>query len=462
MKKTLFFLAGLFSCLVAKSDNLFSPNSDIDDLALIYIGSQHRPDWTEDLFRPYVVHTYPDGKQSWMFDGFLMLDFMIYNDNGQDVSLGEYNGFPANKNDWERLLVNQLGVGTGLGCEALDRVIDGLLPVLGEPGHKHKVVLSLPVPEANVGDTWGMLDGHKINFDLMEDCIAAMQWYGNLLMEKWEAAGFKNIELDGVYWTSENFYDWKVPLVEAVNGFYHENGLHTYWIPYFGAHNIDKWKDCKFDIAYLQPGYYFNDQYEIERLERAIDDAWEFELGLEVEFGGYYVGWDKVTGAHPAYVGKDTGLFGVHPAKYQRFVDYIDKFEEYDVFTSLPVAYYSGSNAVYDFENSDDPKDKEIINRVATIINRRHVMSRWDKEPSMADIGEVSVGDHQIAYGLNGRIYLADDLGEEVSVYTADGKIVYNRASLSGERQLYGMTVSVPQGVYIVRTPSKAIKVAVR
>ena len=65
-----------------------SPATDIDDLALIYIGSQNRPEWTKEKFLPYVVHTYPDRTQSWKFDGFLFLDYMMYDENGTTVSLG--------------------------------------------------------------------------------------------------------------------------------------------------------------------------------------------------------------------------------------------------------------------------------------------------------------------------------------------------------------------------------------
>ena len=46
----------------------------IDDLALIWVGSRHRPDWNKELFTQYLVHEYPDGHKSWLFDGFLMID----------------------------------------------------------------------------------------------------------------------------------------------------------------------------------------------------------------------------------------------------------------------------------------------------------------------------------------------------------------------------------------------------
>lgn len=36
-------------------------SDEINDLALLYIGSNHRSKWDKEILRPYVVHTYPDG-----------------------------------------------------------------------------------------------------------------------------------------------------------------------------------------------------------------------------------------------------------------------------------------------------------------------------------------------------------------------------------------------------------------
>lgn len=46
-------------------------------MALIYQGGNHRPEWTEDELRPYVVHTFADGRMEWFFDSFLFFDLQI-------------------------------------------------------------------------------------------------------------------------------------------------------------------------------------------------------------------------------------------------------------------------------------------------------------------------------------------------------------------------------------------------
>ena len=43
----------------------------------------------------------------------------------------------------------------------------------------------------------------------------------------------------------------------------------------------------------------------------------------------------------------------------------------------MPVAYYTGYQAVYDFQHSPDIRDRKLLDRLAAIINRRHIKSGW-------------------------------------------------------------------------------------
>lgn len=58
------------------------------------------------------MHTFPDSTQSWFFDGFLMLEFMRWNDAGERVNLGEALFKPSTKDDWIAMLDMQLGAVT--------------------------------------------------------------------------------------------------------------------------------------------------------------------------------------------------------------------------------------------------------------------------------------------------------------------------------------------------------------
>ena len=459
--KKLFLLAGLLTAGLSASAQL-SDVTDIDDLALIYIGSQHRPEWGKEQFKPYVMHTYPNGTSSWMFDGFLMIEFQAYNENGSIVSFGESNGLGAQKPDWERLIKVQLGIETGQGCKALDDLIGELIPKLGKPGHKHKVVLTLPIAEAKSGITWGSINGQKLNFQYQSDREEAMKWYIDYAIDLWNKAGFKNIELDGVYWTKEAFTQDYRAFLRNMNNYYKSRKLHTYWIPYLNAKGYDCWADYGIEVAYQQPNYYFDTDYPHRRLEQAVERSWNYNMGLEMEFEGYNYAWSAGMDKAQRYTPGNIGLYGLNPKYYQRLVDYIDYFEETEVFDFKPIAYYSGFQGVYDFEKSGHPKDKEVMDRLALLINKRHRISHWDKEPS-AGIGEAVISDIRIAYGLEGAIYIDDSAEGDIAVYGIDGRLVYdNVATVESTRLTAGRTIPCQPGIYVVKVGSRSIKVAVK
>lgn len=461
MRKLLLLFTVLFVSLVSSAQ--FFGSTDVDDLALIYIGAQSRPDWDKEQFRPYVMHTYQDGSKSWMFDGFLMIEFHVWNKNGIEVSLGESNTQGAQKEDWERLLKVHLGTESGNGCRALDDIIGDLIPELGQPGHKQKVVFTLPVAEAKTGITWGSIGEEQLNFQFHDHRVKAMKWYVDQLIAEWEKADFKNIDLEGVYWTKEAFYtNEERALVKEMNEYYHQKGLNVYWIPYFSAPSYEDWEELGIDVTYMQPGYYFRNTTPMSRLEDAIDLAWKANIGLEMEFEGYNYTWDPVKGVRSRITPGNIGLYGYSPEYYQRLVDYIDKFEENDVFQFMPIAYYSGFQAVYDYAQTGHPKDQELMDRLASIMNVRHVASGWDKEPT-TDINDVTVGDRQIAYGIEGGIYVSDDVANSVNIYSADGRLIYSSGAPSNANRLkYGFTLPCEPGVYIVCAADRSIKVAVR
>ena len=73
----------------------------VSDMALIYQGGNHRPEWTEDELRPYVVHTFADGRMEWFFDSFLFFEFT---DSWQIAFGSSYGTRNAQRSDWEWLL----------------------------------------------------------------------------------------------------------------------------------------------------------------------------------------------------------------------------------------------------------------------------------------------------------------------------------------------------------------------
>lgn len=403
------------------------------------------------------MHTFPDGTSSWKFDGFLMMDYMMYNPSGLVVGLGESNYTPSQRSDWEDLIEVQLGTKTGFGCRALDELIGEMLPVLGTPSHKHKVVINMPVPD-NVSQVWGKIDDTALNMSLAAHKTMAMKWYVDLIVERWNDCGFKNIELDGIYWTKESFYgDSWTPIITDVNKHIHSKNLKAYWIPYLKAYGKEHWTEWGMDVCYVQPNYYFKLETPISQLSEAIDYAWASEMGMEMEFEGLNYGYIPSTDNVYTAMAPNSGLYSYHPEFYQKLVDYIDYFENEFVFDCMPVAYYNGRQAVYDFCTSNHPKDRGIMDRLATIINKRHTASGW----SVSGIDDPIISQNLNAHSVKGGIYIADETGDEVNIFATDGSLVYSRASSTDGRLQYGTTVSCTPGIYIVRCGDKSVKVCV-
>lgn len=444
----------------------------VDDLALIWVGGRHRPDWNKELFTPYLVHEYPDGHKSWLFDGFLMIEGLTngVREEGESYeaytqrryTFGEANLIPANKEMWEWLLHRQLGTYDNLACRALDDRIGELLPELGEPSYKHQVVMMLPISyQAN--QIWGTLNGRALNFNYLEDKVAAMKWYVDLLLEEWEKADFKHVELAGIYWLRESIADYyhEVSCVKAMCEYAHEKDLEMYWIPYYRAPHYQDGRSYGIDMVYHQPNYVFDLSTPYERLTNSIDDAYEYDLGMLMEFEGCCISGidDGINDNRTLIHQGNSSMYGDSKAFYQRFLDYIEAFEENSVFDLMHIGYYAGYQAVYDFVHSDNPKDQEIINRLASHIEKRHIESQW-YIPEQAGIGDVVNDNKATVYGLQGAIYVSDVVADVVEIYGTDGRAIEKRESDNGFK--FGTTISCQPGIYIVKAGSASVKVAVK
>jgi beta-glucosidase len=322
--------------------------SDIKDLALIYQGGTHRIDWTTDQFLPYVTHRFADGHKDWLFDGFLFLEYT----NGKDVCYaGDYERINGHKTDWQWLLNRIFEKNKSL--DALDACITSQIKEIGKPNFKHKIVLGLPMPRLDNGNDWGELNGKKLDFTKTEDQLAAAKWYIDELTQRFKAAHYKNIELDGFYWMEEDEISGK-RIIKDVSNYIHSQGKTFCWIPYWKARGTEKWKDYGFDIAYQQPNHFFRDTIPDSRLDDACRLGYKLNMGMEMEFD------------LKALADSKEGF-------RSRMITYLDKFEKYGVLRNSAIAYYSGSRGILGMYNSKNPLDQEIMDRMANIIIDRRI-----------------------------------------------------------------------------------------
>lgn len=408
----------------------FAKDPDVCDMALIYAGAVDRPVWTKDQLKPYVAHTYADGRQSWFFDSFMFVEFTTSKANGASFATKYNNGRAARRADWEKLLHLQMGDESQNACYALNELIGDLKPQLGTPESKHTVVFTMPIAVYQF-QNWGELDGKPLDFNNMEDRIAAQKWYIDQLLDLWNEMNYDNLDMIGFYWVDEfisedNYFTDTV--AKAISEYLHEKGLKLYWIPYYFSNpNALKWKSYGFDLCLLQPNYMFklNGAYPaMAKLYDAIAQAKNYGMGLEVEFEA-----DAIYGDGDAYAD--------NRVRYNRLVDYLDKFDSRGAFDVASVSWYSGTRGLLDMSLSDHPKNVEMMDRMASIVEERH--SRMWKVAGVDDVISDSPASKIIAIAGPGEIMIKDDC-PDAAVYTVGGVKV---ASGAGRH-------NVAPGLYIV------------
>ncbi|MGQ7868178.1 DUF4855 domain-containing protein [Sunxiuqinia sp. sy24] len=351
MKLFVFFSALLLPLFMfaTSCDRESYGKTDMADCVLIYQGGEHRPmEWNKDHFLPYVVHEDQEGNRNWLFDGFLFLEFK--DGKGRNYAPG-YEKLNARRPEWEWLLDRRFEKDKAFS--ALDQCIDDQIQELGQPGFKHQVISGIPSPILNQDD-WGEIDGQKLDFTKPEDRLEAGKWYIDRFMERYKKENYEHLQLEGFYWVDEDVRgcaDILIPLGDYIRSL----GLRFYWIPYWTAPGREDWKKYKFDFAWIQPNHFFHKEISDDRLDETCAFARERNMGVEMEFDGR------------ALANHESGFCS-------RLEAYIDAFEKNKVFEQASIAYYEGGNGIYRFHQSTNPKDKELMDRLA-----KHIVERKNK-----------------------------------------------------------------------------------
>ncbi|MGV3642058.1 MAG: DUF4855 domain-containing protein [Adhaeribacter sp.] len=325
------------------------------DMMLLYHGGIQRPDWTEAEVTPYLTYTDPETKKkSWAFDGFLFIEFEDGKGRNYVAPIKEGNtDKPARKEEWEFLLNRNFE--TGKGIDALDKAIAKLVPEMGAPKRKRKVILTLPEPWPDQQD-WGYLNSEQMNFSKQSDRLKALRWYIDQAIAKWNARNPQYLELAGFYWVPETAYisQAMLPSVKAyISG---KGNFYFYWIPHWNSFGPSRWEKLGFDITYQQPNAYFHKE-RIVSVPEVVNFARNEGLSLEFEF-------DEAILARNNNADKRT-----------RFLEYFNSFNTPEgVFSKYPLAYYQSHFAWAELMKSTDPADIEL----ATMLGRK-IVERQEK-----------------------------------------------------------------------------------
>lgn len=404
-------------CFTASAQNKGYAKDRLSDMALIYQGGTHRPDWNVNQLTPYVVHQFVDGTREWFFDSFLFLEFETARPNGYGFGNG-YGVAPARKTEWLWLLDRIFEKGKAL--DALNTAIGNFKTELGEPGFRHRIVLGLVVPCENQTN-WGALNGDSLNFIFRGNQLEAEYWYIDQLIERFDAAGYENFDLEGFYWLDESTAA-SADLPATVSTYIHSKGYKFYWIPYWNANGAINWQAYGYDVAYQQPNHYFNKNILDSRLDDACRFAKQYGLGLEMEF-------------------ESSVLYEKTDSYYSRLETYIDKFEKNGVFDSSSIAYYSGTKAILDMYNSPYIENTRILDRIAQHVKERHAAN----VSGIRDVDEDK-NEYAIATSSTGRIDVIAGV-KNVKCYSINGQLV-----AQGDGSFF-----VSPGFYIVKDENEHV-----
>ena len=276
------------------------------DLVLCYGGSHHRTPyrWDKERFTPFVTYVDESGREHWLFDGFLCLEFQDSSrpDGGKYaymVGVLRGQGVSAGKQQWKELIDYWFDGDNGVN--ALEAAVKEASQRLGTPPAKRKVVMVMPDPiiyrkydDTNESTTyWGSLGGRQMDFAKGADRVAACKWYIDQVRRRFDEGNYQYVELAGFYPISEE-------IVTPGDGYCHElkkseevipqvaEYLHAInqsfcWIPYNRAAGYTKWKEMGIDYAYMQPNHYWDDK-GVRPLSRYFSDIKAYDLAMEFEF----------------------------------------------------------------------------------------------------------------------------------------------------------------------------------
>ena len=368
------------------------------DLSLITLGwhNGNPPVWTEERFRSHVIYQDEEGGRHWLYDAFLCIDGR---DPKRDLSYSIVNGRSSSvKESWEDLLDAWLGADGALNL--LDAAIESAASDLGAPPAPRYVVMGVPDPirYRNFQDKnsptayWGKLNGKTLDFADVADQVTACQWYMDQCRDRFQSLRFKHLELAGFYVLSEElpldpaFYkaagqtyasadtwnwehkNWEV-IVPRLSSYAHSCKEGLWWIPYHLAPGYKCWQELGFDDVFMQPNYYWDHDRISHPLSATKSALGKYRMGMELEFEFSLVASVMADGrsgpdgdGNPTFYAKDV------PLLRSRVREYMQAYKDTGLYGVLPLAVYSGTDAMHQLATSNDPGDREMYHDLCRFI----------------------------------------------------------------------------------------------
>ena len=382
-------------------DNLYpwearrSTTPSFADITLVTMGwhNTNPPKWTRGRFASHVRYTDPDGINHWLFDAFLCIDGWD-SQRHRIYSIDASGRRSADKASWENLLDAWLGDEGAL--KELDAAVEEASAALGTPPSPRYVVMSVPDPirfeyfnnRSSSTTYWG----DDLDFARVEDQVAACKWFMNQCRERFYARRFRHLELAGFYVLSESlqldpaFYtaagqscadedtwnwsakNWEL-IVPQLSAYAHSCLEGLWWIPYHLAPGYKVWRQLGFDAAFMQPNYYWDHDAVSHPLSLTKMALQTYRMGIELEFEYSLVAGVMADGrsgpdgaGNPTFYAKDV------PLLRSRLRECMQCYKDTGLYGAIPLALYSGTDALHQLASSTDPGDREMYHDLCQFI----------------------------------------------------------------------------------------------
>jgi len=327
-----------------------------------------------DVRGPGELAWYAANERGWLFDAFLFL-------HQRAVSGRATMNGTTDRADWEGQLDTWFAPGRDL--QALDQAIEAAQQQ-HRPVAPRQVMLSIPYPHQQVSD-FGDVDGDGISEDLStaESRTKVAQWYIAEAQRRFASAGFRHLELWGLYWMNEGASDADIAVVRQFSDAVHAAGKRMLWIPWFMASGWERWREMGVDVAIMQPNYAFltthGGKVRRNRLVVNARAAQREGLGVEIELA---MAWRLAGG----------------PLLFRHYLR--DGAPDREGYQQAATAYYLGRNAVEQMATSPVLAERAIYDDLCTYVQNGLVA-----EPDPAVAWQVAgaeapwLGDHRLDEG---------------------------------------------------------------
>ena len=345
-------------------------NPPFSDMVLCYGGGRHRKNysWDRATFDSFVTYKDISGKEQWLFDAFLCLEFDAF-----DPQTGTHHALMADQVDgpsgekchWQEMIDYWFAKENGL--YALDKSVEMAAKRLGGLPSKRKVVMFAPdpIPFLHSKDStssqiyWGEIGGRNLDFSSDDDRMAAYRWYVDSVRERFAKARFKNIELVGFYVMSECITIPSEPwtdhgklhdLIPPLSDYVHSFGMSLYWIPFSQGAGWRRGRELGFDYVWMRPNHFWRgDACPMSTYARYLRDE---GCGMEFEFDS------KVFASNPK-----------HELYRNRFREYMQTAVQEGVYGRQPITYYVDSSFCLRYlEQSEDCSDTAFYHEFCTFV----------------------------------------------------------------------------------------------